>query len=82
MELHFKDPGESDFRLYKAMQKWYLDVGDILAYVNDVLHPHGFEESERRSPRLAPDVTAPSLMPKFQGYLYRSGLNNHRKRYA
>jgi internalin A len=26
-----------DFRRYKAMQKWYLDVGDMLAYVNDVL---------------------------------------------
>ena len=33
-----------DFRRYKAMQKWYLDVGDMLAYVNDVLAPHGFDE--------------------------------------
>jgi hypothetical protein len=33
-----------DFRRYKAMQKWYLDVGDMLAYVNDVLTPHGFDE--------------------------------------
>jgi hypothetical protein len=33
-----------DFRRYKAMQKWYLDVGDILAYVNDKLSPHGFDE--------------------------------------
>ena len=33
-----------DFRRYKAMQKWYLDVGDMLAYVNDKLHPHGFDE--------------------------------------
>ena len=24
-----------DFRLYKAMQKWYLDIGDMLAYLND-----------------------------------------------
>jgi hypothetical protein len=33
-----------DFRRFKEMQKWYLDVGDILAYVNDVLAPHGFDE--------------------------------------
>jgi hypothetical protein len=26
------------------MQKWYLDIGDMLAYVNDVLSPHGFDE--------------------------------------
>jgi hypothetical protein len=25
------------------MQDWHNRVGDILAYVNDVLHPHGFE---------------------------------------
>jgi hypothetical protein len=33
-----------DFRRYKAMQKWYLDVGDMLAYVNDVLSPQGLDE--------------------------------------
>ena len=35
-----------DFRRYKykAMQKWYLDIGDMLAFVNDVLTPHGFDE--------------------------------------
>ena len=43
MELNFKDVGEQDFKLYKAMQDWHNRVGDILAYVNDVLHPHGFE---------------------------------------
>jgi internalin A len=32
-----------DFRRYKEMQKWYLDVNDMLAYVNDVLTPRGFE---------------------------------------
>jgi hypothetical protein len=32
-----------DFRRYKEMQKWYLDVNDMLAYVNDVLAPRGFE---------------------------------------
>ena len=26
------------------MQKWYLDVADILAYVSDVLTPHGFDD--------------------------------------
>jgi internalin A len=25
-----------DFRLYKAMQKWYLDIGEMLYYLNDV----------------------------------------------
>ena len=44
MEQHFKDLGESDFRLYKAMQEWHNRIGDMLAYVNDVLVPHGFDE--------------------------------------
>jgi hypothetical protein len=30
--------------LYKSMQDWHNHVGDILAYVNDTLHPHGFDE--------------------------------------
>jgi hypothetical protein len=29
------------------MQDWHNRVGDILAYVNDVLHPHGFEAIEK-----------------------------------
>jgi internalin A len=33
-----------DFRRYKEMQKWYLDVADILAYISDVLTPNGFDE--------------------------------------
>jgi len=33
-----------DFRLYRAMKDWYNHVGDMLVYVNGVLHPHGFEE--------------------------------------
>jgi internalin A len=33
-----------DFRLYKSMQKWHLDIGEVLAYVSDVLTPHGFHE--------------------------------------
>jgi hypothetical protein len=27
---------------YKAMKDWHNHVGDMLAYMNDVLHPHGF----------------------------------------
>ena len=33
-----------DFRLYKAMQKWHLDIGEMLCYINDVLCPHSFDE--------------------------------------
>jgi internalin A len=44
MEQHFKDLAEADFRLYKAMQEWHNRIGDMLAYVNDVLTPHGFDE--------------------------------------
>src|SRR5208337_3182665 len=33
-----------DFRLYRAMQKWQLDIGEILTHVSDVLTPHGFDE--------------------------------------
>jgi internalin A len=33
-----------DFRLYKSMQKWHLDIGEMLTYVSDVLVPHGFDE--------------------------------------
>jgi internalin A len=44
MELHFKDLAESDFRLYKAMQEWHNRIGDMLAYINDILHPHGFDD--------------------------------------
>jgi internalin A len=43
MEQHCRHLGVMDFALYKAMQNWHNHVGDILAHVNDVLHPHGFE---------------------------------------
>jgi internalin A len=33
-----------DFRRFKEMQKWYLDVADMLAYINEVLTPRGFDE--------------------------------------
>jgi hypothetical protein len=26
------------------MQKWCVDLSDMLAYMNDVLHPYGFDE--------------------------------------
>ena len=44
MQRHFKDLGVVDFRLYKAMQEWHNRISDMLAYVNDVLHPHGFDD--------------------------------------
>jgi internalin A len=43
MKRHLSDLGVADFGLYKAMQDWYNHVSDILAHVNDVLHPQGFE---------------------------------------
>jgi hypothetical protein len=44
MEEKFRHLSEADFRLYKAMQEWHNRIGDMLAYVNDVLSPHGFDE--------------------------------------
>jgi len=35
---------EDDFRLYQNIKKWYVDVGNMLAYVNDVMVPHGFDD--------------------------------------
>jgi hypothetical protein len=43
MEQSYQHLGEQDFKLYKAIKDWHNRVGDILAYANDVLHPHGFE---------------------------------------
>jgi hypothetical protein len=37
--------GVDDFHLYQNMKKWYVDVGNMLTYVNDVLTPHGFDDS-------------------------------------
>ena len=37
-------PAKADFRLYKSMQDWHNRIGDMLAYVNDKLHPHGFDD--------------------------------------
>jgi hypothetical protein len=66
MEQHFTHLGEEDLKLYKAMRRWHNEVGDMLAYVNDVLSPHGFDEiCERRFRRPAPDVTAAALMILF-----------------
>jgi hypothetical protein len=44
MEKHCKDLGEMDFRLYKSMREWHNRIADILAYINDVLAPHGFDD--------------------------------------
>jgi hypothetical protein len=44
MEDKFRHLAEAGFRLYKAMQEWHNRIGDMLAYVNDTLHPHGFDE--------------------------------------
>jgi hypothetical protein len=43
MQLNFKGLGEMDFRLYKSMQEWHNRIGDMLAYLNDVLAPHRFD---------------------------------------
>jgi hypothetical protein len=32
-----------DFRLYRNMEDWQNHVGDMLAYINDVLSPRGFD---------------------------------------
>jgi hypothetical protein len=42
MKQHLSELGVADFALYKAMD-WHNHVSDMLAHVNDVLHPHGFE---------------------------------------
>ena len=35
--------GEEDVRQYMAMKRWVNDVSNMLAFVSDVLRPHGFE---------------------------------------
>jgi|ERR1700722_8481550 len=44
MKKHLSDLGTADFALYKSMQEWHNRIGDMLAYVNDVLVPDGFDE--------------------------------------
>jgi hypothetical protein len=44
MEQHFTQLGEEDLRLYRAMKRWHDEVGDMLAYMNNKLHPYGFED--------------------------------------
>jgi hypothetical protein len=43
MEGSYQHLGEQDFRLYKVMKDWHNHISDILAYINDVLSPCGFE---------------------------------------
>ena len=49
-----------DLRLY--MKRWHNEVGDVLAYVNDVLHPHGFEDIVNQFRQSAPDALRAVLM--------------------
>jgi hypothetical protein len=44
MEQDIPHLGEEGFKLYKAMRRWHNEVGDMLAYVNDKLVPHGLDE--------------------------------------
>jgi internalin A len=39
MEQDIPHLGQEDLKLYKAMRRWHNEVGDMLAYVNDVLSP-------------------------------------------
>jgi len=36
--------GRDDFADFKALQQWYPQVRDMLRYMNDILHPRGFDE--------------------------------------
>jgi hypothetical protein len=44
MSQHYRELGQADFRLYKSMQEWHNRIGDMLAYLNDVLALHGFDD--------------------------------------
>jgi hypothetical protein len=37
-------PWSRGSQAHKAIRRWHNEVGDILAYVNDKLVPHGFDE--------------------------------------
>jgi len=47
MEENFRHLGEADCRLHKATKEWHNRIGDMLAYVNDVLSPRGSTQSRR-----------------------------------
>ena len=70
-ETEFKADGENTLRalekrtlkLYKAMRRWHNEVGDMLAYINDILHPHGFDDIVKDDfAGLAPDARAASVI--------------------
>jgi TIR domain len=44
MEQYVQYLGETDLKLYHAMKRWQIEVGDMLAYISDKLAPRGFEE--------------------------------------
>jgi hypothetical protein len=56
MEDKFRHLADADFRLYKAMQEWHNRIGDMLAYVNDTLLPHGFDACPRCYSGIADDL--------------------------
>ena len=43
MEAHWQELGAEDYRLYKAVRSWHIDVGDMLATICDLLLPDGLE---------------------------------------
>ena len=44
MKKHLSDLGTADFALYKSMHDWHNHAGDTLAYMNDIVHLHGFDD--------------------------------------
>jgi internalin A len=43
MELNLALLGRSDVERYQLIKQWHGVIGDILGFVADVLHPHGFD---------------------------------------
>ena len=60
--MHLSDLGTADFALYKSMQEWHNQIGDMLAYVQRQTGPARIRRDyERRFRRPASDANA-SLM--------------------
>lgn len=43
MEPHLKDLGRTQFDRYKLVKQWHGEIGDMLGFIADELHPHDFE---------------------------------------
>ena len=43
MEPHLKDLGRSQFDRYKLIKQWHGEIGDMLGFIADELHPHDFD---------------------------------------